>query len=114
MCELEGVPKNLQGRSLVPLLENAEAPWEHPAVTQVTRRNASGPTMGYSLRTERYRYTMWSAGADGEELYDYETDPRELNNLAGDSGSAALKSRLRSKLEEIAEVRGMKHPESDA
>jgi iduronate 2-sulfatase len=108
MCALQGVPGNLQGRSLLPLLQNPDAPWEHPAVTQVTRRNASGPTMGYSVRTERYRYTMWSDGADGEELYDYQTDPHEIKNLAIDSNSSALKSKLRARLEEIANSRGMK------
>lgn len=30
------------------------------------------------MRTERYRYTMWDNGKEGEELYDYTTDPREL------------------------------------
>lgn len=109
MCELQGVSTNLQGRSMVPLLENPDAPWDHPAVTQVARRNASGPTMGYSVRTERYRYTMWSGGADGEELYDYREDPRELKNMADDATSSGLKAELRSRLEEIAARRGMNH-----
>jgi len=109
MCELEGVPANLQGHSLAPLLQNPDAPWDRPAVTQVTRRNAAGPTMGYSVRTERYRYTMWAHGADGEELYDYQADPRELKNLANDSSMSALKVQLRSRLEAIAGLRGMKH-----
>lgn len=39
-----------------------------------------GETMGYSVRTERYRYTTWSDGANGEELYDYHEDPREMKN----------------------------------
>lgn len=107
LCDLNGSPENLQGRSLVPLLHNPDAPWDHPALTQVTRRNASGLTMGYSLRTERYRYTMWSGGADGEELYDYQTDPRELENLTNHAGSANLKSKLRDKLVAIATKRGM-------
>jgi len=110
ICELQGTPSILQGRSLVPLLQNPDAPWDNPAITQVSRHNDSGPTMGYSVRTERYRYTMWSDGADGEELYDYETDPREMKNLANDSSASALKSKLRSRLEEIAGARGMKQP----
>jgi iduronate 2-sulfatase len=108
MCELQGVPGNLQGRSLVPLLQNPDAPWDRPSLTQVPRRTASGATMGYSVRTERYRYTMWADGADGEELYDYEEDPRELNNLANDAKSSVLKGKLRASLKEIARSRGMK------
>jgi arylsulfatase A-like enzyme len=114
MCGLEGTPGKLQGHSLVPLLDNPDAPWDHPAVTQVTRRNASGPTMGYSLRTERYRYTMWTGGSDGEELYDYETDPRELKNLADDSSQTSLKTKLRSTLDELAGVRGMQRSDTHA
>jgi arylsulfatase A-like enzyme len=107
VCGLAGAPANLQGHSLAPLLGQPDAAWDHPALSQVTRRTASGQTMGYSLRTERYRYTMWAAGAEGEELYDYETDPRELRNLAADAGSATLKSQLRTRLEAIASARGM-------
>lgn len=108
MCELEGAPSNLQGRSLMPLLQNPDAPWDRPAVTQVTRRNAAGGTMGYSVRTERYRYTMWAGGSDGEELYDYQQDPRELKNLASDASATALKAKLHAKLVQIARSRGMK------
>jgi iduronate 2-sulfatase len=37
---------------------------------------------GYSLRTPRWRYTEWDEGRKGRELYDHDTDPRELTNLA--------------------------------
>lgn len=111
LCELEGIPANLQGHSLVPLLQSPDAAWDFPAVTQVTRPSDSGPTMGYSVRTERYRYTMWSGGADGEELYDYQEDPRELRNLANDSRSSGMKANLRARLEQIARARGMRGTE---
>jgi iduronate 2-sulfatase len=63
--------------------------------------------MGYSLRTERYRYSFWNEGAEGEELYDYKTDPRELQNLANDPASAGLKQKLRTSLLQICRSRGM-------
>ena len=38
---------------------------------------------GYSIKTERYRLTMWGEnGSDGFELYDHHNDPEELINLA--------------------------------
>ena len=107
LCGLQGAPANLQGRSLVPLLGNPDASWDHPALSQVTRRIQSGQVMGYSLRTERYRYTMWAGGAEGEELYDYDTDPGEQRNLAGENGAARLKAQLRAQLEKAAKARGM-------
>jgi iduronate 2-sulfatase len=106
LCELKGVPESLQGRSMVPLLSNPENAWDPPAISQVGRRLAPGPIMGYSLRTERYRYTMWGEeGAEGEELYDYDLDQREVINLAKSSNAATLKSNLRAQLHEISRAR---------
>ncbi len=112
MCELEGIPAILHGRSLVPLLQDPESPWDHPAITQVSRGGGSNPSMshymGYSVRTERYRYTMWASGTEGEELYDHQEDPSELRNLANDAGSLEVKTKLRTRLEQIVRTRGMK------
>lgn len=80
---------------------------ETVTLSQVTRRLDAKPVMGYSVRTERYRYTMWAGGEQGEELYEYLANPRELRNLAGETGSASLKARLRARLEAIARPRGM-------
>jgi len=81
LADLAGLtaPKNLEGASLRPLLNNPKATWTRPAFTQVQR----GTFPGYSVRTERWRYTEWDDGAQGKQLYDHNKDPRELNNLAG-------------------------------
>ena len=63
-------PAGLQGRSLAPLLKNPDAKWDHPAVTQVRRGPAASSYMGYSVRTEKWRYTEWENGKRGAELYD--------------------------------------------
>jgi uncharacterized sulfatase len=101
LCGLKGVPKHLHGTSLKPLVENPRAPWDRPAITQVHRTRQDVTVRGYSLRTERHRYTMWDGGREGEELYDYSGDPRELENLATSTEAAALKSSLKSRLETI-------------
>ena len=88
-------PAGLHGRSLTPLLKNPRAEWNHPALTQVRRgpafaqgSGAAGPAsggfMGYSVRTERWRYTEWDEGRRGVELYNEAQDPNELRNLAAD------------------------------
>jgi iduronate 2-sulfatase len=53
---------------------------------------------GYSLRTDRWRYTEWDEGKQGRELYDHETDPEELKNLANDPAHAATVADLSANL----------------
>ena len=83
LAELAGLkdqaPKRLEGASLVPLLENPAAAWDRPAYTQSVRGKEYGG-MGYSVRTQRWRYIRWGDGS--EELYDHDADPGEENNLA--------------------------------
>ena len=105
LCALKGTPTHLHGRSLEPLLRNPAAPWSKPAISQVRRGQGDKAVDGHSLRNERYRYTFWKNGELGEELYDYETDPRELRNLAADIKHSALKARLQSQLQEIVKTR---------
>ncbi len=86
-------PPDLVGKSLRPLLDNPAARWDKPAFSQVWR-NGFG---GYSVRTERWRYTQWDIdGNRGEELHDYAADPGELRNFAADSAHAAIKADMRA------------------
>lgn len=105
MCDLPK-PKT-DGTSFTRLLNDREAPWDKPALTQVSRGTptATGETtgknpwfMGYSVRTERYRYTEWDGGKKGAQLYDYDTDPGELTNLAADPKHADTVKHLKALL----------------
>lgn len=60
--------------------------------------------MGYSLRSSRYRYTVWvdwfhrKLNADkifSEELYDYEKDPHETKNVVSDADYADALRQMR-------------------
>jgi iduronate 2-sulfatase len=53
-------------------------------VTQQVRKQDDKTIMGYSVRTEHWRYTEWDGGAAGSELYDHMSDPHEWQNLAKD------------------------------
>jgi iduronate 2-sulfatase len=55
-----------------------------PALTQVRRGAGENTFMGYSVRTDKWRYTEWDNGKRGMELYDEANDPDELRNLAAD------------------------------
>lgn len=80
-------PPHLHGASLDPLLRDPRTPWSRPAITQVRRANQQNPVFGYSIRNERYRYSMWDDAREGEEMYDYATDPREMRNLVREDGA---------------------------
>lgn len=110
-------PQGLAGASLKPLLENPDAEWNKPAVTQVLRSNRQAvanaekkkkkkaPELaefaGYSLRTAQYRYTEWDDGKRGVELYDETEDPNEWRNLAKDPAHAAKTMELKSALAKL-------------
>jgi uncharacterized sulfatase len=105
LCGLEA-PK-LDGPSLKPLLDDPTAKWDRPAMTQVSRGTptATGEPvgknpwfLGYTLRTERYRYTEWDGGKKGVQLFDYEKDPDELTNLATDPAYADMVKDLKSRM----------------
>lgn len=95
LAGIREMPAGLHGVNLGPLLDNPHTAGNRPAVSQVVR----GKVTGYSIRTRRRRYACWNEGQEGEELYDYARDPRELKNLA--ATDTPLKRDLRQQLERI-------------
>lgn len=90
LCNLPS-PKGLEGISLVPILKNPSAKntniafTQHPRPAYYDREPSKQPThMGYSIRTEKIRYTQWRNWKTGEveasELYNHDSDPTELTN----------------------------------
>ena len=103
-------PRDLEGRSLAPLLRDPQAPWSRPALTQVRRgTQADGFFMGYSIRTDRWRYSEWDDGKQGLELYDEVADPQEMRNLATDPKYGRTVQEMRTRLRS---ARGVNPPTS--
>jgi uncharacterized sulfatase len=97
LTELCGLPQapGMDGASFAPLLGNPGRAWKKAAYSIVWR---GAENYGRTVRTERHRYTEWSAGKDGVELYDHQTDPHEWTNLAGNSQAAALRHEMQDLL----------------
>ncbi len=104
LADLAGLPlpKHLEGVSFKPLLANPSQPWKQAAFSQYPRnagRTGAGQLMGYSMRTERYRFTVWVARDDhtkveAVELYDELYDPQENTNIAKDPKNGELVEKL--------------------
>ncbi|MSU80284.1 MAG: DUF4976 domain-containing protein [Gemmataceae bacterium] len=91
----------VDGMSLAKLLDDPTLPFKKGAYTQVTRGGGKDKGfMGYSVRTERWRYNEWDEGEKGIELYDHQNDPREHKNLAKDPNQAKVIEELRMLLRE--------------
>jgi arylsulfatase A-like enzyme len=92
LCELTSlpVPAYLDGISLVPAVKNPSIELRPYSFSQYPREKDK---MGYSIRTKRFRYTEWvtnnyrtwlpydQKNVIARELYDYEKDPLETENL---------------------------------
>lgn len=93
------LPPDLEGMSLVPVIEKPNRPWKRAAFSQYPR---GGGVMGYSMRTDRYRYTEWIKLSTREriatELYDHMTDPEENVNIANEPENKNLVTRLSKQL----------------
>lgn len=78
---------DLDGNSLLPLIQQPSLEWDHPVVI------ARNPDE-MAVRSNRWRYIRYAQG--GEELYEYVGDPDELINLASNSARDAIKQDLQS------------------
>ena len=120
LCELSGgsPAAYLDGKSLVPVMKNNKAVVKEYAMSQyprkmdkadVTEEDKKGKLMGYSMRTEQYRYTVWVKNFTSDkpysadkvyarELYDYVKDPLEKVNVSDDKNYAAIAAKLDKKM----------------
>jgi len=111
ICEVTrlALPKNLQGLSLVPILNGSKTSVKNAALSQWPRNGK----MGYALRTDRYRYVEWRVGdykkskdymhgkIAAVELYDYQKDPLETKNLAKEKEYTVIVKKLKAELDQI-------------
>ncbi len=96
------VPVEMQGRSLVPLLEGRTPAdwrdaiyyhyWEYPAWHMVRRH--------YGVRTQRYKLIYYYE-IDEWELFDLETDPSELRSVYADPEYAEILADLKTRLAQM-------------
>ena len=104
LCDLAGIPQpgHLEGTSFKPLLAEPKREWKSAAFSQYPRnagKTGAGKLMGYTMRTDRYRFTVWVGDTDHSkvaavELYDHQVDPQENYNIAKKPENAELVAKL--------------------
>jgi iduronate 2-sulfatase len=105
----DGLPENLEGVSLVPIVFEPSASVKDAAFTQHQQPfygiRQNWKAWGYSMRTARWRYTEWRGITDcsviARELYDHQTDPRETTNIAALANHQDTIKRLARRLDEM-------------
>jgi iduronate 2-sulfatase len=132
LCDLTGIPtpKNLDGESLMPVMKNPEMKVKKYSISQYPRSQkstklkelgyADGKVMGYSLRTNRYRITMWitnnlrdnkpfdESAVTATELYDYQKDPLETINVYNSKEYVAVAKEMKANMLEFFKAQQMK------
>jgi iduronate 2-sulfatase len=133
LCDLSGVaiPAHLDGKSLVPVMKDPTKTVKDFAVSQYPRPSnklenarlgwSKGEYMGYSIRTERYRYTVWMKDSFrstrpyredlmmARELYDYEKDPDETVNVVDEKDYVTVFMDMHGKMEMFLESQVQKN-----
>ncbi len=102
LCGLPA-PEYLDGVSLRPVLEDPSRHVKQAAFTQLVRRRRGERYHGFSVRTLRWRYTLWDMGRRGEQLYDMQNDPGETTNLATDPRYREVVQHLRALVVQYAQ-----------
>jgi len=93
-----------------PLMEDTEATLAHEHGDRWDPAVFAQHLMGYSLRTDRYRLTLWvdrrhpKSEPYAVELYDHESDSHETVNVANRPEHSAALAALRQELEQMLEI----------
>ena len=128
LCSLAGlaIPECVEGKDITPLLKDPSSSVRKAILSQYPRSVNGAPVMGYTLRSERYRYVKWVQlnYRKGErkgllvttELYDYKQDPLETVNLANSPEHAPIVKEFEAefKARNVAQHTGIMFYEDDS
>jgi arylsulfatase A-like enzyme len=101
LAGLEILP-SIQGKSLLPLFKNSDAPWRTSFLTEYYQEKQYPRAPSWKCaRTERWKFISYADLEGMDELYDLQSDPMELKNLIHDP---AYEPRLKEMKAELARL----------
>lgn len=104
LLDLAGIKPldSMQGMSLKPLLEGASPSWRSSFLYEYFREEWLPviPTM-VAVRTQDWKYVRYPTLKDLDELYDLQSDPYEMRNLAADPAAKRKLAEMRGELERL-------------
>ena len=97
------VPEHCEGTSLMPLVRDPSARWKTAAFSQFRKTINRVPCMGYTMRTDKFRYTEWRSRKDlsrvvARELYDHRQNHDENENVIRSSQYAGIVEEMAAKM----------------
>jgi arylsulfatase A-like enzyme len=106
LFEIAGVsaPKEIHGRSLIPLLRGETIAWRDSFLIEYFSDKVFPriSNMGYqAVRGEQWKYIHYIDLDGMDELYDLKGDPYEMNNLAARSQARETVAQMRGKLQRL-------------
>jgi len=100
MCDYAGVQgPQMTGMSLKPLIEEPRQPGREFVVSEVVPFRDKLHMQGRMVRTQRYKYVVFSMGKNPEMLFDMKNDSGETRNLAYDPDMRRVVVQHRTMLE---------------
>jgi arylsulfatase A-like enzyme len=96
ICDYAGVqpPSSMRGQSLRGVIDKPERPGHEFVASEM----AGGAGRSFMVRTKQYKYMVFPAAGQAEMLFDLQSDPGEMKNLAGEAATAAELDRHRQLL----------------
>ncbi|MBM3763135.1 MAG: sulfatase [Acidobacteria bacterium] len=99
--------KEMQGRSLMPLLAGKSVKWRKSFFCEYfAEPNFPRIPSWQAVRTEEWKYTRYPDLQGADELYNLKADPYEMKNLAGDASAKRTLTKMKAEINRLAKETG--------
>jgi arylsulfatase A-like enzyme len=110
ICDYAGVqpPALMRGQSLRAVIEKPDRPGHEFVVSEMATGDAGGRGRSFMVRTRKYKYMVFPGTGDErfELLFDLDSDPGEMKNLAGETALVGELDRHRQLLAQWKKTTG--------